>query len=115
MTYWENVTTVLAQTLPVALAFSLIALVPFVIAEKWRPATICPRWQRYRLNMMISLSTIILATPLGVAAGLVAQAFHSALGSQQLAIPFDRIEGIAGFGPVLKSVLMIMPLVLHDL
>lgn len=116
MQFWNQVAGMLAQMLPVALAFSLIAPIPYVIAEQLRPAVARPRWQAYLLNTAIGLSTLILAAPIGLAAGMAASAVHSAIGWQPLAIPFETLAAIPLVGPVLKlALLALAPLILHDL
>jgi sterol desaturase/sphingolipid hydroxylase (fatty acid hydroxylase superfamily) len=68
------------------------------------------------LNYAIAILTIILAAPVGMAAGLAADALHSALGWKPLVIPFDQIAAIPAVGPFLNVLLLALaPLILHDL
>ncbi len=116
MEFWNAVIGMLSQMLPVAFAFSLIAPIPYIIAEHLRPAVARPRWQSYLLNTAIGLSTLVLAAPIGMAAGMAAGAVHAALGWQPFAIPFDQFDAIPTIGPALKlAFLALAPLILHDL
>ena len=115
MTFWENVWAVISGSMAGVALVTLILPIPFIIAEQLRPAVARPRWQSYALNMAIGLSVVVLAAPFGVAAGVAATTVQGAIGWDPIAIPFDRIEAIAGIGPVLKAVLlMVAPLILHD-
>ncbi len=111
MQFWNAVWGMLSAMLPVAIGFSLIAPIPYIIAERLRPARAAPpRWQSYVLNTLIGISTLILSAPIGMAAGMLAGQLHAALGWQPLAIPFDA------FGSVGKvALLAVLPLILHDL
>jgi sterol desaturase/sphingolipid hydroxylase (fatty acid hydroxylase superfamily) len=116
MTFLNDVWAALLATLPGVAFVTLILPIPFIIAEQLRPASIRPRWQSYTLNMAIGVTVVVLAAPIGVAAGMAAGAVQTALGWQPIAIPFDRIEAIGGIGPVLKGLLlMLAPLILHDM
>ena len=116
MDFWNAVFAMLSGILPVAIAVSLIAPIPYIIAEQLRPAVARPRWQSYLLNTVIGLSTLVLAAQIGMAAGMAAGAVHAALGWQPLAIPFDQFDAIPAIGPALKlAFLALAPLILHDM
>jgi sterol desaturase/sphingolipid hydroxylase (fatty acid hydroxylase superfamily) len=116
MTFLNDIWIVLWATLPGVAFVTLLLPIPFIIAEQLRPALMRPRWQAYALNMAIGITVVLLAAPIGVAAGMAAASVQAALGWQPIAIPFDRIEAIGGIGPVLKGILlMLAPLILHDM
>ncbi len=57
MQFWSAVWGMLSAMLPVAIGFSLIAPIPYIIAERLRPARATPsRWQSYVLNTLIGIS-----------------------------------------------------------
>lgn len=116
MDYWSTVWSQLISALPSMLAFSLITLVPFAIAERVWPVVRPPRLRSYAINIAISLTTLILSLPLGIAAGLAAAKVHASLGWQPFPVPFAALEALPVVGRVLKGLtLMLAPLLLHDL
>lgn len=117
MEFWQAVGRQLAAMLPIMAAITVVLPIPFIIAERLRPARpAAPRWTGYLVNYAIAILTLVLAAPFGMAAGLAADAIHTALGWQPLVFPFDRVAAIPAIGPWLKIVLLaLMPLILHDL
>ena len=93
-----------------------LLMVPFIVAEQIWPAERRPGWRDYGINLLIAASTIYLAMPAAVAAGLAAEALRPALPWQPFALSYDSIGAVAGAGPALRIAAMILiPLVLHDL
>ena len=99
-----------------ALAWTVLPLIPFVVAEQLRPAGARTGWQDYLANVAISLSTSVLVIPFGVAAGWLGQQLRTHLPWTPLAFSFDTIGRVAVAGPALRLVAMVcVPLFLHDL
>jgi sterol desaturase/sphingolipid hydroxylase (fatty acid hydroxylase superfamily) len=103
--------------LPVMIGITVLLPIPFIIAERLRPARpAAPRWTGYVMNYAIAILTTILAAPIGMVAGLATQALHTALDWAPFEIPFDQIAAIPIIGPLLKVLLLALaPLILHDL
>jgi len=55
---------------PDFLIWTVLPMIPFIIAEQWWPVGVAPRWRDYSMNILLSLSTAFLSLPLGTAAGL---------------------------------------------
>jgi sterol desaturase/sphingolipid hydroxylase (fatty acid hydroxylase superfamily) len=101
---------------PDVLIFSLVPLVPFIIAEQIWPVDEAPRFRDYNINILISLSTAYLSLPLGIAAGLWSIQLRRILPWQPFSFTFHNIGAVPIVGPALELVAMIfVPLILHDL
>lgn len=116
MAFWSTLVEQLKTALPVAIAFSLVAPIPYIIAEQIWPARTRPRWTDYLMNFGIAISTLVLSLPLGMLAAIAAAKLHQAIGWQPLSLPFDYLSAVPLVGPLLTGLfLMIAPLLLHDL
>lgn len=102
-------------SLPAVVAFPIM-LVPFIIAEQIWPVEQRPGFRDYGLNILISISTLFLALPVGVAAGTGSAALRQHLPWPPIDFGFADIGQIPIFGGVLEIVAMIfVPLLLHDM
>lgn len=100
---------------PGLLYWSLLPLIPFIIAEQLRPVGKAPGVRDYGLNILISWSTACLALPLGTAAGLWSARLHHLLPWKPFSFTFENIGSLPIAGPVLEVLAMIfVPLFLHD-
>ena len=103
------------EALPAIIALPFM-LIPFIIAEQIWPANRRPGWRDYGLNILIALSTIYLALPAGVAAGMAGEALRAYLPWQPFGFSYDDIGALPMAGPLLKIAAMILlPLLLHDI
>jgi hypothetical protein len=101
---------------PDVLIFSLVPLIPFIIAEQIWPVGKAPRIRDYSMNILISLSTAYLSLPLGIAAGLWSAQLRPVLPWHPFSFTFHGISAIPTVGPALELLAMIfIPLALHDL
>ncbi len=101
---------------PDVLIFSVVPLIPFIIAEHIWPVDEAPRFRDYGINVLISLSTAYLSLPLGIAAGLWSAQLRHILPWQPFSFTFHRMGAVPIVGPALELVAMIfVPLILHDL
>ena len=95
--------------------WTILPLVPFIIAEQIRPAGKAPRVRDYSLNIMISLSTAYLSLPLGIAAGLFSSKLRELFPWEPLSFSFHSIGAIPFIGSGLEVLAMIfVPLLIHD-
>ncbi len=101
---------------PGVLILSVVPLVPFIIAEQIWPVGQRPRIRDYGMNVLISVSTVYLSLPLGVAAAMWSSELHSLLPWKPLSFTFHPIGAVTAVGPELEILAMIfVPLFLHDL
>jgi sterol desaturase/sphingolipid hydroxylase (fatty acid hydroxylase superfamily) len=106
----------LAEMFEGKVLWTVLPLVPFVIAEQLRPAGVRPAWRDYLSNVIISLSTAVLMIPFGLAAGRVAQLLRARLPWAPLGFSFDAVGRVPVVGPALELLVMVaVPLFLHDL
>jgi sterol desaturase/sphingolipid hydroxylase (fatty acid hydroxylase superfamily) len=102
-------------TFPSIVYWLILPLIPFIIAEQLWPVGRAPRLRDYRMNILISLSTVYLSLPLGIAAGLWSSRLRHFLPWKPLPISFQRIAAIPQIGPGLEVVAMVfVPLLIHD-
>jgi sterol desaturase/sphingolipid hydroxylase (fatty acid hydroxylase superfamily) len=100
---------------PSLLVWFVLPLIPFIIAEQIWPVGKAPRWRDYGMNLLISLSTVFLSLPLGIAAGMSSARVRHLLPWKPISFSFHNIGAIAFAGPPLEILAMIfVPLVLHD-
>jgi sterol desaturase/sphingolipid hydroxylase (fatty acid hydroxylase superfamily) len=100
---------------PGILYWTLLPLIPFIIAEQLRPVDKAPGVRDYGMNIVISLSTVYLAMPLGIAAGLWSDGLRHLLPWKPISFTFDSIGAVPFAGPALEILAMIfVPLFLHD-
>lgn len=98
------------------LIWTVLPLVPFMVAEQLRPVGVRPAWRDYLSNLTISLSTSVLMVPFGLAAGLLAQQLRAHLPWAPFELSFDTIARVPVAGPALQVAAMVaVPLFLHDL
>ena len=97
------------------LLFGPLLLVPFFIAEQVWPVERRPGWRDYGLNILISASSVYLALPAGMAAGICSIHLRGLLPWEALAFSFDSIAAVPLAGPALEVLaLVFVPLLLHD-
>lgn len=114
MSFIDSVTYAARTVWPMALVMPAL-LIPFIIAEQVRPVGERPGWRDYGLNILISFTTMFLALPAGVAAGLWGARIREALPWQPIAFGFDTIGRIPVAGGALEIFAMIfVPLIIHD-
>jgi len=93
----------------------LIFLIPFIVMEQLRPAVRRPRAGDYGFNILISVTAIVVAIPVGVFAGIASAWIGHHLPWHRLAFPFlDSQAGglLGGIAEVLS--LIFVPLLIHD-
>src|SRR5262249_29063788 len=116
MTFTTLLLSQAKELFPTVLLWTLVPLIPFVIAEQLRPVGKAPRWRDYHLNILISLSTAYLSLPFGIAAGLWSAQLRQLLPWKPLSLTFGSLGAGPLVGPVLEVLAMIaVPLILHDL
>lgn len=116
MTFIQALMSSLRDMFPGVLIFSVVPLIPFIIAEQIWPVGAAPRLRDYGMNVLIGLSSAYLALPLGIAAGLWSIPLRHLLPWQPMSFTFQSIGAIPVVGPALEVLAMIfVPLVIHDL
>jgi sterol desaturase/sphingolipid hydroxylase (fatty acid hydroxylase superfamily) len=91
-------------------------LSPLIGAEQLWPVHKRPGFRDYGLNVLISASTIYLALPAGIAAGIWSSQLRAALPWNPIAFSFDTIGAVPVVGPALEVLaLVFVPLLIHDL
>ena len=99
---------------PGFLIWTVLPMIPFIIAEQRWPVGSAPRL-RYGMNILISLSTAFLSLPLGIAAGLWSGQLRHLLPWKPISFTFSNIGALPVVGPELEILAMIFaPLFLHD-
>jgi sterol desaturase/sphingolipid hydroxylase (fatty acid hydroxylase superfamily) len=115
MGYLQTVLGELTNTLPAAIVFGIVAIIPFAIVERLRPAGAPPRLRDYAMNIAISSSTLALSLPLGTAAGMLSGELRALLPWQPVSFVFADIAQVKAIGGALEVLAMIfVPLLLHD-
>jgi sterol desaturase/sphingolipid hydroxylase (fatty acid hydroxylase superfamily) len=115
VTYTETLLSSLEGMSPDIFIFSLLPMIPFIIAERIWPVGQRPRLRDYGMNISISLSTACLSLPLGVAAAVLSARLRHALSWHPLAFTFHDIGAVPTVGPVLELLAMILvPLAIRD-
>jgi sterol desaturase/sphingolipid hydroxylase (fatty acid hydroxylase superfamily) len=115
MEYLQALHAELTNTLPAAIVFGIVAIIPFAIAERLRPAREVPRIRDYVANIAISSSTLILALPIGIAAGMWSGKLRGLLPWQPVSLTFSDLAQVPIAGSALEVLAMIfVPLLLHD-
>ena len=103
------------EMLPAAL-FAPLLLIPFIIAEQIWPVHKRPQFRDYGVNILIGASTIYLALPAGIAAGIWSAQLRAVLPWKPIAFSFDTVGTVPFFGSALEVVALIfVPLLVHDL
>lgn len=116
MTFTQTLLVSLKSMFPDVFIFTLLPIIPFIIAEQIWPVGQAPRLRDYGLNVLITLSTIYLSLPFGIAAALWSARLHHFLPWKPLSLKFASIAQIPIIGHPLEILAMIfIPLVLHDL
>lgn len=70
VTFTQILLSAIKGMFPSVLLWTVLPLIPFVIAERIWPIDKPPTWKVYVANVLISLSTVVLSLPIGIAAGL---------------------------------------------
>jgi len=115
MDFVATMTTAAKGALPAIVAFPIM-LVPFIVAEQIWPVGQRPGVRDYALNILISISTLFLALPVGVAAGIGSASLRQYLPWQPIAFSFADIGHVPMIGGALEiAALIFVPLLLHDI
>jgi sterol desaturase/sphingolipid hydroxylase (fatty acid hydroxylase superfamily) len=115
VTFTQTLLSSLKGMFPDVLIFSLLPMIPFIIAERIWPVGQAPRFRDYGANILISLSTAYLSLPLGIAAGLWSAHLRHVLPWRPFSFTFHNIGAIPVVGSALEFIAMILvPLVIHD-
>jgi sterol desaturase/sphingolipid hydroxylase (fatty acid hydroxylase superfamily) len=115
MSFLQILASSIKGMFPAVLYWTVLPLIPFIIAEQLRPVGEAPRWRDYGMNLVISLSTAYLALPLGIAAGLWSSRLRHLLPWKPLSFSFHTIGVLPVVGPGLEVLALIfVPLFLHD-
>src|SRR5262249_30078419 len=115
MRFTEILLSQLQGMFPTLLYWTVLPLIPFILAEQLRPVGKAPGIRDYGLNILISWSTSCLALPLGIAAGIWSADLRALLPWKPLSFTFDSIGAVPIAGPALELVAMVVvPLFLHD-
>ncbi|MDB6012324.1 MAG: hypothetical protein JWL65_4574 [Gammaproteobacteria bacterium] len=91
MTFIQTLLSSLREMFPNVLVFSLLPLIPFIIAEQIWPVDKAPRVPDYAMNVLIGISTTYLSLPLGIAAGLWSAQLRHSLPWQPFSFTFHSI------------------------
>ena len=101
--------------LPFLVIWTILPLIPFIIAEQIWPVHRAPRLRDYGMNTLISVSSAYLALPLGIAAGIWSAQVRHFLPWKPISFSFHNLGAIPLAGPVLEILAMIfVPLFVHD-
>jgi sterol desaturase/sphingolipid hydroxylase (fatty acid hydroxylase superfamily) len=116
VTFMQTLLSSLEGMFPDVLILSVAPLTPFIVAEQIWPVGKAPRIRDYGMNIVISLSTVYMSLPLGIAAALWSGQLRSFLPWKPLSFSFHSISAVPVAGPGLEVLAMIfVPLMLHDL
>ena len=116
MTFTQILLSQVKGVFPGLLYWSVLPLIPFIIAEQIWPVGEAPRARDYGMNILISLSTVYLSMPLGIFAGLWSAQLCHLLPWKPISFTFNSIGAVPIVGPGLEILTMIfVPLFLHDL
>jgi sterol desaturase/sphingolipid hydroxylase (fatty acid hydroxylase superfamily) len=116
VTFIQTLLNSLREMFPDVLIYSLVPLIPFIIAEQIWPIDSAPRFRDYGMNVLIGISAVYLSLPLGIAAGLWSAQLRHVLPWQPFSFTFHSIASVPTVGPALELLAMIcVPLFLHDL
>jgi sterol desaturase/sphingolipid hydroxylase (fatty acid hydroxylase superfamily) len=100
---------------PWLLMWTVLPLIPFVIAEQIWPVHKAPNWRDYGMNILICFSSSYLALPMGIAAGIWSARVRHLLPWEPFSFTFHDIGAIPFAGPGLEILAMIfVPLFVHD-
>jgi sterol desaturase/sphingolipid hydroxylase (fatty acid hydroxylase superfamily) len=103
------------ELFPDFVLWGVLPLIPFIIAEQWRPVGKAPGFRDYSMNVFISLLGSFLSIPFGILAGLWSGELRHLLPWKPLSVTFHSIDGVPIVGPVLAVLAMIfVPLFIHD-
>jgi hypothetical protein len=100
VTFTQTLLSSLKGMFPDVLIFSMLPMMPFIIAERIWPVGQAPRFKDYGANILISLSTAYLSLPLGIAAGLWSAQLRHALPWKPFSFTFHNIGTLPVVGPI---------------
>ena len=116
MSFLQILVSSIKGMFPNLLRWTVLPMIPFIIAEQIWPVGERPRFRDYGMNILISWSTAYLALPLGIAAGLWSAQLRDVLPWKPISFAFSSIGAAPLVGPTLEVLAMIfVPLFLHDL
>lgn len=105
----------LSALVPALIAMPLM-LVPFIIAEQIWPLAQRPGWRDYALNIVISMSTMLITLPLAVMIGFAAQALRGWLPWEPVNFTYSDLATVPVIGDILViAAMVLLPLLVHDL
>jgi sterol desaturase/sphingolipid hydroxylase (fatty acid hydroxylase superfamily) len=100
---------------PSLLLWTVLPLIPFIVAERIWPAEKVPRFRAYAMNIAINVSTAFLSLPLGIAAGQWSSQLRHLMPWKPISFTFHNIGAVPVVGPGLEILAMIfVPLFIHD-
>ena len=115
MSFLQILITSIKGMFPGFLIWTVLPMIPFIIAEQRWPVGMAPRLRDYGMNILISLSTAFLSLPLGIAAGLWSGQLRHLLPWKPISFSFHSIGALPVVGPGLEIPAMIFaPLFIHD-
>jgi sterol desaturase/sphingolipid hydroxylase (fatty acid hydroxylase superfamily) len=115
MDFIETFTEAAKAMLPAALVGPLL-LIPFIVAEQIWPVHRRPGLRDYGLNILISVTTVYLALPAGIAGGILGEQLRELSPWSPLALSFEPIAAVPLAGPSLEVLaLTFAPLIVHDI
>lgn len=116
MEFLSAIAPALMSKLP-AILVTTVLLIPFIVLEQVLPAGPRPRFRDYALNILISITTILIfILPIGAAAGAAGAALRERIGFAPLGFSFGDLEGVPYVGGALEVFAIVLAtLVLHDL
>src|SRR5688572_10524272 len=116
MGYLELLTTSLKGLFPFLLIWLVLPPLPFIVAERLWPVAQLPRFRDYGANILISITSAVLALPLGIAAYLWSTRLKGVLPWEPISFSFSDLGTVPIVGPAVEILAMIfVPLFLHDL
>jgi len=116
MTFIEAVVRDVRGVWSTTLLWTVLPLIPFIVAEQLRPVGARPRWSDYATNILINLSTVVLTVPSGITAARCGGWLRAHLPWSPLAFSFATLRDLPHGGRALAFMAMVLaPLFLHDL
>lgn len=115
MGFFQILASSMKGMFPGVVYWTILPMIPFIIAKQLRPVGEAPRMRDYGLNLLISLSTAYRPLPLGIAADLWNGRLRQLLPRKPISLSFHAIGALPIVGPGLGILAMIFfPLFLHE-
>jgi sterol desaturase/sphingolipid hydroxylase (fatty acid hydroxylase superfamily) len=114
MDFVDMLTKSIGDMLPFVMIGPLM-LIPFIVAEQIWPVHRRPGWRDYLRNVLISTTTLFLALPAGIFAGMASTVLRALLPWQPIDFSYSTIGTLPYVGGMLEFAAMIfVPLMVHD-